>query len=367
MLRVLVLTLGISLFSIGLFAQKISFDKTENDFGLIKKDAPAQHVFSFTNISKAPIKLRSVKASCGCTTPNWTQEEIAPGKTGSITVSYNTSRVGSFYKSVTVEYDSIEKPIMLYIKGDVLTPTADDPSNFTQPMGNVAFEKTSVNVGSLDSDKSTQVTFRVRNNGPMPIAFMSEKAGAMMAVTYDKRQIAPGEVATIFVNVLGQKFTKWGDFAEDLVLTTNEGIDKEKVLNVSGFLNKIWTAEELAMLPNIEFEKTEFSGGKVLAGEKVTYTYKFTNTGKEDLVIESVKASCGCTASAPKDKIVKGGESSEIVATFDSRGRSGLQTKTVTVTSNDPDKPNTILKFSVEVELDPFHATDLGPASGSNK
>ena len=87
---------------------------------------------------------------------------------------------------------------------------------------------------------------------------------------------------------------------------------------------------------------------------------------KEDLVLDNVKASCGCTATAPKDKIVKAGQTSEIVATFNSRGRRGQQNKSITVRSNDPDKPAVILRLKVNVEQDPFHQNNLGPATGSN-
>lgn len=365
MIRSIGLALLITLMVTTLSAQKVQFEKTEHGFGLINKNDPAQHEFVFKNVSDAPVKLASVKASCGCTTPNWTREEIAPGKTGSISVAYNSALVGTFYKSITVMVEGEQTPIMLYIKGEVANPEADDPSNFTMHIGNTAFEKTATNVGNLDSDKSTMVTFRVRNNGPQPIEFVRESQVPGFSVTYDKKSIIPGDVATVIVNVDG-KPVKPGLFNQNISIFTNESSENEKVLTVSGYLNKIWTAEELANLPQIEFEKTEFSGDKLLAGEKVTFTYKFKNTGKQDLIIESVKASCGCTASAPKDKVIKPGQSSEIVATFDSAGRSGTQTKTVTVTSNDPDTPNVVLKFSVEVQNDPFHAGSLGPGASSN-
>ena len=72
-------------------------------------------------------------------------------------------------------------------------------------------------------------------------------------------------------------------------------------------------------------------------------------------MIESVKASCGCTATAPKDDVIVSGQSSEIVATFDSRGRVGKQNKSITVKTNDPDESTIVLRFAVEVVKDPFH------------
>lgn len=86
--------------------------------------------------------------------------------------------------------------------------------------------------------------------------------------------------------------------------------------------------------PMIEFEKKMHNFEKVIEGEKVQYSFKFTNTGKGDLVITSVNADCGCTVAKFPEKPVKPGESKYIDVRFDSRGRLGFNHKRVTVMSN---------------------------------
>ncbi|MEL7342697.1 MAG: DUF1573 domain-containing protein, partial [Bacteroidota bacterium] len=93
---------------------KIKFEKTTHNFGTLEKGAKCEYTFQFTNVSENPIKLGRVKASCGCTTPSYTKDEVAPGATGTINVKYNSQRVGPFNKTVTVTYDSVERPIVLY-------------------------------------------------------------------------------------------------------------------------------------------------------------------------------------------------------------------------------------------------------------
>lgn len=84
----------------------------------------------------------------------------------------------------------------------------------------------------------------------------------------------------------------------------------------------------------IHFDKTEFDFGKILQGEVVSYTFHFTNTGDAPLIITSVDKSCGCTASDyPREPIQPGG-TGDIKITYDSKGHSGFQSKTVTVNSN---------------------------------
>lgn len=84
----------------------------------------------------------------------------------------------------------------------------------------------------------------------------------------------------------------------------------------------------------IKFETTEYDFGDIMEGEKVSYSFKFNNVGKDDLVITSVSTTCGCTVTDfPKDPL-KPGESGTIVVTFNSSGRSGKQVKVITVATN---------------------------------
>jgi hypothetical protein len=368
-LRLLVFILLGTLWSLNVQAQddaQINFEKTTHEFGQLEKGAPAEFAFSFTNTSDGPVTLTRVKASCGCTTPSWTREPVAPGETGEIKVKYNTTRVGPFTKTVTVNYgEEGTRPVILYIKGNVSSgPSVAEVANvYQRPMGNLAFDELVRSVGTVDSDKEGTATFKVRNNGPMPISLTVDvKENPAMRITFPGEALKPGDTGEITVTAIGERFTEFGSFSERLVLNTNDQAMPQKVLTVNGTVNKVFTEAELNRMPHAAFEVIEYDAGKIISGEKVTYAYQFTNTGKDDLLIESVKASCGCTATAPKDKVVKGGATSEIVATFDSRGRKGVQQKSITVRTNDPDNEVLVLRLRAEVEEDPFHAGSLGPA-----
>jgi hypothetical protein len=97
----------------------IVFAATTHDYGTIVQSSDGSCVFAFTNKGKAPIVLNDVKASCGCTVPEWTRTPVAPGEKGSIKVTYNTNNVGAFTKSITVNSNAINNPVILIIKGTV--------------------------------------------------------------------------------------------------------------------------------------------------------------------------------------------------------------------------------------------------------
>jgi len=130
--------------------------------------------------------------------------------------------------------------------------------------------------------------------------------------------------------------------------TSEEKIDTEIVNNPA-------TAEEGGIdenvtVPEFAFEKEAHDFGKIIQGEKVSYSFKFTNTGEGDLIITSAKGSCGCTVpSYPKEPIAPGAEG-VIDVIFNSDGKSGQQNKKVTLVANTV--PNTkVLAINGMVEV----------------
>ena len=84
----------------------------------------------------------------------------------------------------------------------------------------------------------------------------------------------------------------------------------------------------------IKFVQEIHDFGTVIEGPQVTYDFKFKNEGKEPLILSNVRASCGCTVPTwPKEPILPGKES-VISATYNTQGRPGNFTKTITVESN---------------------------------
>lgn len=92
--------------------------------------------------------------------------------------------------------------------------------------------------------------------------------------------------------------------------------------------------KEAKKLPVITFETTTYDFGDVIQGERLTYTFKFKNTGKSNLIIYSSEATCGCTTSTPPKAPIRPGESGEILVTFDSKSQKGKVTKRILVGAN---------------------------------
>jgi len=98
----------------------------------------------------------------------------------------------------------------------------------------------------------------------------------------------------------------------------------------------------------IIFTEYEHLFGKVTEGEKLSCVFRFKNEGTGSLVIAAATASCGCTIPKYDRKPIAPGESGSIEVVFDTSGKSGMQTKTITVRSN-AKPPVTLLRIKAEV------------------
>jgi hypothetical protein len=103
--------------------------EAEHDFAQIPQGKPVYYTFTVVNTGSTPLVLQEVKATCGCTTPEWDHEPIAPGATAPIKVGYNAAGEGNFEKYINITYNG-DKTKQLKIKGTVWkAPEGSAPAN----------------------------------------------------------------------------------------------------------------------------------------------------------------------------------------------------------------------------------------------
>ena len=86
--------------------------------------------------------------------------------------------------------------------------------------------------------------------------------------------------------------------------------------------------------PDLKFDEKKHDFGDVIQGDVVEHNFKFTNAGKEPLVISRIVTTCGCTAPTWPKEPIKAGDSGKIKIVFNSTGKIGRQNKVVTILSN---------------------------------
>jgi hypothetical protein len=105
--------------SISLNAQEFKFEKETIDYGKIDKGTTGERIFVFTNTGDAPLIIKNIQSSCGCTVPKKPEKPVMPGEKGEIKVSYDTNRLGGFSKSITIFSNAKNSRKVIRIKGFV--------------------------------------------------------------------------------------------------------------------------------------------------------------------------------------------------------------------------------------------------------
>jgi len=118
------------------------------------------------------------------------------------------------------------------------------------------------------------------------------------------------------------------------------------------FLFTIVVAEEKQ--PRISFDKYDLVLKGIRPGSVTECRFHFRNTGDAALVIEQVKASCGCTVTELSSKNIEPGVEGNLLVTYTAGKRSEMSHKFIYVHTNDPvsEKVTLILKVHVEADLE---------------
>ena len=339
-----------------LFAQQkkshISFNHTSHDYGTIQEaKGKANYKFSFTNTGGEPLVLTNVKASCGCTSPTWTKEPIAPGAKGFVAVAFDPkNRPGKFHKTITVTTNADNPTTVLRISGNVIARPKTRKDIFPIDMGVLRLKTNHLSFGKITNKDVITKDIEIVNTGTEPIKVSLRRAPAHLKYQITPETLKPDEEGKIVITYDAAAKKDWGFLSDRPFVVINDNYDpknRKNQISVSADIREDFsklTEEQKANAAKIEFDKKTFNFGTIEQGESVHHTFDFKNVGKSDLIIRKTKASCGCTVVNIKDKVIKPGESSAFKATFNSRGKKGKQNKVITVITNDPENSAVTLK-----------------------
>lgn len=326
------------------------------DFGkVVEEDGPVTHDFIITNNSNRPITILSVKPSCGCTTPEWTREPILPGKSGIIKAQYDPAgRPGYFHKSLTVTTDADPQPLTLYIKGQVQSRAGTAYAEFPAVSGRWRLRSLSANLGKIyRKDEWTLRTLEFVNAGEKPITYLQRTdAPEWIRLDVHPKTVQPGQKGELRIQYNGLKKGAYGFHADRIVVhTDDEGLPlKEFTLYVTleDYFAPL-SPEQAALAPQLRLSSYLFDFGNVQTGRALTREVSLTNAGRAPLEIRAVQGNCSCVQASTDKSILKPGESGVINIIFNPEDRRGLQNKSVTIYSNDPQNPVQRIVFTATV------------------
>lgn len=236
-MRYLFLLLFLAVAAVSVQAQggKIVFDKLSHDFGEVQEGMIVTHNFTFKNEGKKPLRLLGVRPSCGCTTPEYSKEPVAPGATGFIKVAYDSNGFpGIIDKTVTVSTDGDPNFLTLTILGTVVNSKIKGP-DLTQ-LGNLLLNEGSIDAKNVPIGGSFSHSIEYQVTGSKGIKIVGVDAPKDIEVKYFQFTAQPQEIFQFTVYLKPGTSRSPGAFNDEITLITDDADSPRKTIYISGII-----------------------------------------------------------------------------------------------------------------------------------
>lgn len=336
---------------------KLELDKLVHDFGEIKEEeGRVEAIFKVKNVGEGPMRLTSVKASCGCTTPEWERDTLFPADSGRIRVTYNPdNRPGNFDKGIVITTDGNPSTQIIRIKGTVIPKPKGPDYHYPFKEGNIRFKTNHLAFGTVMHDEVDSAFTILYNESDKPIHLDPKQTliPPYIRVIAKSRTIPPKDTLRLKFQYNSAVKKDWGFNFEYFFLVTDDPEKPNKRINVSAEIKENFhlSATEKQAAPRIVLDRTMHDFNKIEQSKKVFTSFELKNTGNSPLILRKVKASCGCTVPTLDTDVLEPGESTTMEVSFNPGTREGKQQKEITIVANDPKQPVTVIRLLSDVQV----------------
>ena len=209
---------------------RIEFEMTEKDFGNVKQGEVFNHIFKFKNTGDAPLLIRRVRTTCGCTAALVSDRTVEPGEKGEIKVAFNTAGYsGEQRKYIYVESNDPREPnIQLSVVAEIDVP----------PHAEIYLDKFQIDLGLILENEQIETKVNIRNQGELELRVIPSHRNAAFYVNGERVKspikIAAGKKQDLEIQIEPQR--KGGLLKEYIMLKSNDPVKSSLSLYLSGYV-----------------------------------------------------------------------------------------------------------------------------------
>ncbi len=347
--------------SLPIFAQQvgpnISWNNSKFDFGEINEvGGKVTHKFNFSNTGSEPLVITNVKPSCGCTSSDYTKKPIAPGGKGYVSATYNPlRRPGKFSKTITVTTNATPSTTVIRFTGNVIPKPKTQEDLYPRLIGDLRLKTNHLALGKVSNTQVKIDSIPMANLSANVLNIGFQNVPAHLTIKAVPSTLKPKQTGYIEIKYDAKKKNDWGFIMDKVIVSINGNTNSNKNrFSVSASIAEDFasmTTEQKANAPKIVFDNKVFNFGTLKQGASVSHTFNFKNEGNSDLFIRKTKSSCGCAIAKLDKKVIPAGESAKFDVTFNSKGKSNRQNKSITIITNDPSNSQLSIRITGTVEV----------------
>lgn len=284
-------------FAITVNAQQLHWMQTAINLGTFQEEAGKQEaVFKFVNIGSDPVMINNVRTSCGCTAADYPKNDIVPGDTAVIVVTYDPlGMMGRFEKTVKVYVGKDNYLTTLYISGKVLTCGKLMESKYPYKLGPLYLNCDSVWFGDIEQGSTHNRYIHAYNSSSdtLNISWINNAKG--LSISSSSTEVEPGDLVTLNLYYNSIWAIEPGpDLMQFTLLADNSGSTDYRMNIPVGAnivpVNDNLSPDKIAHSPHIIYPTSLIDLGKLKKDKSVNVKFKISNSGKEPLELYRIYA-----------------------------------------------------------------------------
>lgn len=313
--------------------------------------------FKMVNTGDEPIAVINARANCGCTTPEFSRRPVAPGDTLVIRVGYDANgRPGGFTKYINVDLTGQPKRTSLEIKGTVIGSDNTIKSRFPLGVGPMKLRGNMIAFGDVKKGQATGRYLEAYNASAETLKPVVKNLPEYINVIVEPAEVPPGERFIFSAVFHSDKAKLWGLNVDSITVAPNPGSPESLKIETIAIITEDFSKlsdKDKANAPRIDVEPVALDLKRISRSEAPIKRYfTITNKGNNTLAIRRIYCPERSVELRYKTDKIKPGKSAKVeaIVTPSLIGDTELLNARITIISNDPAHPSTIVRVVGEVK-----------------
>lgn len=326
----------------------IKWLKVNHNFGAFNEnDGPVTCSYRYVNSGDKPLVIVSARATCGCTSPKYSDKKLAPGDTAEISVTFNPKgRLGRFEKKVYVETNTRDSRSILTLGGVIIGSPETLAERFPYSYHRVNLSNRIVPLGEVYKGRTKSVFVDVYNSSTDTLRPKAIAMPQYLEVDMAPEILPPGQQGTLVLYVRSDKCQQWGLIDSNVSIVDDrdnpaDTININTVLTVNEDFSQLSEAD-LAKAPICapSTDSLDFGTIDTTIPETLTRSFELSNIGKNKLAIRRIYTETPGIVIDHNTKDIKSGNSSMVTVNISPSELSGdMLNSRISIITNDPINP----------------------------
>lgn len=350
-----ILLIGIAVTS--LCAQpRITSDKKTHTMGQIPWKRPVSVDYKITNSGDKPLVLTNITTSCACAVANWTKTPIQPGKTGTVTVTFDAKALGRFNKSVGIYSNAQPNLIYLNFVGEVVRKVSEfaDMTDMHR-YGNILIDINEIEFTDTHRGERPQLDITIVNQSDQAYEPVLMHLPSYIEMTKEPSVLQKGEKGKMTLTLNTDRLPDLGLTQTSVYLSRFAGdkVSEESEIPVSAVLLPDFSGMNRMQqrnAPVIHLSETELDFRRELfRKDKVIRTLTVTNKGKSNLEISKLQVFNSALGVDLKAAVIPPGGKTKLKVTLNKKDLQKKRHLRILMITNDPENPKVTININTSL------------------